>query len=239
MPNGSLDNHIFLKKSRGVSLTWEKLNEIALSIARGIEYLHEGCDVCILHFDIKPQNILLDHHFTPKIADFGLAKFYPKENDFLSISKERGTIGYIAPELISRNFGVISCKSDIYSFGMLILEMAGGRRNSDMRAARSSKAYFPSWVYDRIKAGEDLELLNFTEIDDAIARKLCIIGLWCIQMKPVDRPSMSKVVEMLEGSIDNLQLPPKPFFSSSQQNSMRVIESDSSSELQISESIEE
>ncbi|XP_024046705.1 rust resistance kinase Lr10 [Citrus clementina] len=215
MPNGSLDRHIFPKESRGQSFSWEKLHEVALGTARGIEYLHNGCDVCILHFDIKPHNILLDHNFIPKVSDFGLAKFHPKENDFVSISATRGTIGYIAPELISRNFGTVSCKSDVYGFGMVLLEMAGGRRNSNMNATRSSKAYFPSWVYDQLNKGGDLELQNVTEIESVIARKLCMIGLWCIQVKPADRPSMTKVLEMLEGSIDDLQMPPKPFFSSS------------------------
>lgn len=239
MPNGSLDRHIFPKESKGQTFSWEKLHEIALGAARGIKYLHNGCDVCILHFDIKPHNILLDHNFIPKVSDFGLAKFHPKENDFVSISATRGTIGYIAPELISRNFGTVSCKSDVYGFGMVLLEMAGGRRNSNMNATRSSKAYFPSWVYDQLNKGGDLELRNVTEIESMIARKLCMIGLWCIQVKAVDRPSMTKVLEMLEGSVDDLQMPPKPFFSSSRHISGREIESDFTTGLLVSESMEE
>ncbi|KAJ4709849.1 Receptor-like kinase [Melia azedarach] len=230
MPNGSLDRHIFSKKlGERQYFSWEKLQEIAIGTARGIEYLHGGCDVCILHFDIKPHNILLDRNFVPKVSDFGLAKFHPKENDFLSVSATRGTIGYIAPELISRNFGTVSSKSDVYSFGMLLLEMAGGRRNSDMRATRSSKAYFPSWVYDQLDTGGDLELRNVTESESTIARKLCIIGLWCIQVKAVDRPTMTKVVAMLEGNIEDLEMPPKPFFSSAREHiSGREIETESS-----------
>ena len=170
MPNGSLDRHIFSKENKGQTFGLEKPHEIALGTARGIEYLHNGCDVCILHFDIKPHNILLDHNFIPKVSDFGLAKFHPKENDFVSISDTRGTIGYLAPELISRNFGTVSCKSDVYGFGMVLLEMAGGRRNSNMHATRSSKAYFPSWVYDQLNKGGDLELRNVTEIESMIAR---------------------------------------------------------------------
>ncbi|KDO40238.1 hypothetical protein CISIN_1g048517mg, partial [Citrus sinensis] len=230
MPNGSLDRHIFSKENKGQTFGLEKPHEIALGTARGIEYLHNGCDVCILHFDIKPHNILLDHNFIPKVSDFGLAKFHPKENDFVSISDTRGTIGYLAPELISRNFGTVSCKSDVYGFGMVLLEMAGGRRNSNMNATRSSKAYFPSWVYDQLNKGGDLELRNVTEIESMIARKLCMIGLWCIQVKAADRPSMTKVLEMLEGSIDDLQMPPKPFFSSSRHISGRETESASLTE---------
>ncbi|XP_044489448.1 LEAF RUST 10 DISEASE-RESISTANCE LOCUS RECEPTOR-LIKE PROTEIN KINASE-like 2.5 [Mangifera indica] len=236
MPNGSLDKHIFSKGGKGKSFTWKKLHEIAIATTGAIEYLHGGCDVCILHFDIKPHNILLDHNFIPKVSDFGLAKFHPKENDFVSISVTRGTIGYIAPELISRNFGVISCKSDVYSFGMLLLEMVGGRKNSFSMETRSSKAYFPSWVYDQLKKGGDLELEDLAENEIGIARKLCIIGLWCIQVNAANRPSITKVREMLEGSIDDLQMPPKPFFSSSQHGSVKdeiLIELDSASSLEL------
>ncbi|XP_015651295.1 rust resistance kinase Lr10 isoform X2 [Oryza sativa Japonica Group] len=212
MPRGSLDKYIFSSKR---SFSWDKLNEIALGIARGINYLHQGCDMQILHFDIKPHNILLDDNFVPKVADFGLAKLYPRDNSFVPLNALRGTIGYIAPEMISRSFGVISSKSDVYSFGMLLLEMAGGRRNSDMHAGNSSQAYYPSWVYDRlieqqVGVGEisAATVANMHELE----RKLCIIGLHCIQMKSHDRPTMSEVIEMLEGGVVGLQMPPRPFF---------------------------
>ncbi|KAJ3692423.1 hypothetical protein LUZ60_012773 [Juncus effusus] len=134
MPNGSLDKYIFSRNgiTRRV-FTWAKLNQIALGVAHGIDYLHRGCEMQILHFDIKPHNILLDNNFNPKISDFSLAKLYPRDHSLLSLSAARGTIGYMAPELVSRSFGVISYKSDVYSFGMLLLEMAGGRRNADPR----------------------------------------------------------------------------------------------------------
>ncbi|KAL7260410.1 hypothetical protein ACSBR1_006135 [Camellia fascicularis] len=150
MPDGSLDKHIFLKKGKAQSFTLEKLLEIALGTARGIEYLHCGCDVCIFHFDIKPHNVLLNQNFVPKVTNFGLAKFYPKEYNTMSISITRGTIGYMAPEMISTNFGAISSKLDVYSFGILLLEMAGGRKNVDANAKSSRKVYFPSWVYDHL-----------------------------------------------------------------------------------------
>ncbi|URE47399.1 STYKc [Musa troglodytarum] len=219
MPGGSLDKHIFsASRSNHRRFTMEKLRDIALGVARGIDYLHHGCDMQIVHFDIKPHNILLDHTFTPKISDFGLAKLYPKDYSLISISAARGTIGYIAPELISRSFGVISHKSDVYSFGMLLMEMAGGRRNVNPKADKSSQIYYPSWIYDQLAVEEwarEPRLDGSTEID-AMERKLCMVGLWCIQMKSCDRPSMSRVVEMLEGDVNDLRMPPKPFFSSSQ-----------------------
>ncbi|KAF8657029.1 hypothetical protein HU200_060363 [Digitaria exilis] len=151
MPNGSLDKYIFSSER---SFSWDKLNEIVLGIARGINYLHQGCDMQIVHFDIKPENILLDNNFIPKVADFGLAKLSPRDNSFVPMSAMRGTIGYIAPEMISRCFGPISNKSDVYSFGMLLLEMAGGRRNSNPHAESSSQAYYPSWVYSQLSPQE-------------------------------------------------------------------------------------
>ncbi|URD74768.1 STYKc [Musa troglodytarum] len=98
MPNGSLDRYIFSSNlTRARTFTSEKLIDIAMGVARGIHYLHRGCDMQILHFDIKPHNILLDRNFTPKISDFGLAKLYPKGNSLVSVSAARGTVGYIAP----------------------------------------------------------------------------------------------------------------------------------------------
>ncbi|XP_015623665.2 LOW QUALITY PROTEIN: LEAF RUST 10 DISEASE-RESISTANCEUS RECEPTOR-LIKE PROTEIN KINASE-like 2.4 [Oryza sativa Japonica Group] len=209
MPNGSLEKYIFSPEK---SFSWEKLNEIALGIARGINYLHRGCEMQILHFDIKPHNILLDSKFIPKVADFGLAKLYPQDNSFVPVSAARGTIGYIAPEMISWSFGVISSKSDVYSFGMLLLEMVGGRRNSKQDMSSSSQAYYPSWVYNQLAQQELGEVVTSAFNMHELEKKLCIVGLHCIQMNSYDRPTMSEVIEMLEGDVDGLRLPSRPFF---------------------------
>ncbi|XP_006645443.1 rust resistance kinase Lr10-like [Oryza brachyantha] len=209
MPRGSLDKYIFSSEK---SFSWDKLNEIALGIARGINYLHQGCDMQILHFDIKPHNILLDANFVPKVADFGLAKLYPRDESFIPVSAARGTVGYIAPEMISRSFGVISSKSDVYSFGMLLLEMAGGRKNADPNAENSSQAYYPSRVYRQLTRQETGEITAAAADMHELEKKLCVVGLWCIQISPCDRPTMSEVIEMLEGGVDRLQVPPRPFF---------------------------
>ncbi|XP_074561803.1 LEAF RUST 10 DISEASE-RESISTANCE LOCUS RECEPTOR-LIKE PROTEIN KINASE-like 2.1 [Curcuma longa] len=216
MPNGSLDKYIFAPDgTNGHSFTSEKLIQIAIGIARGIDYLHQGCDMQILHFDIKPPNILIDKNFTPKISDFGLAKLYPKTNALVSISAAGGTIGYTAPELVSRSFGKISFKADVYSFGMLLMEMAGRRRNVDPLAGNSSRVYYPSWVYDKLtRPAQEVEIEEEFEIQN-LEKKLAIVGLWCIQMRPFDRPTMTRVIEMLEvEDVDCLPIPPKPFFSS-------------------------
>ena len=210
LPNESLEKFIFPKNGKNHSLGWLKLQDIALGIAKGIEYLHQGCDKRILHFDIKPHNILLDHNFNPKISDFGLAKLCSKEQSVVSMTTTRGTIGYIAPEVLSRNFGNITYKSDVYSFGMLLLEMVGGRKNIDVTVENTNQVYFPEWVYNHLNQGEELHIRIEEERDAEIAKKLTIVGLWCIQWHPVDRPSMKVVVQMLEKE-DNLIIPPNPF----------------------------
>ncbi|KAL3497739.1 hypothetical protein ACH5RR_040471 [Cinchona calisaya] len=211
MPNGSLDKFIFSSDHpNGEPLSWKKAFDIAIGVARGIEYLHQGCNMRILHFDIKPHNILLDENFIPKVSDFGLAKLYPLHNSVVSLTAIRGTLGYMAPELFYKNIGAISYKADIYSFGMLLLEMAGRRRNVNAHAEHSSQIYYPSWIYDKFDQGEDIEVGNIIEEDKVIARKLIMIALWCIQMIPNDRPSMREVLEMFKGDLETLQLPLKP-----------------------------
>ncbi|PNT28545.2 hypothetical protein POPTR_007G125600v4 [Populus trichocarpa] len=213
LPNDSLQKFISSANARNVFLGWERLHHIALGVAKGIEYLHQGCDQTILHFDIKPHNILLDNDFNPKIADFGLAKLCSKYKSAISMTTARGTVGYIAPEVFSRNFGNVSYKSDVYSFGMMVLEMVGGRKNVDDTAENGDQVYFPEWIYNLLEEGEDLRFQIEEEGDAEIAKKLAIVGLWCIQWNPVDRPSMKIVVQMLEGEGDRLSTPPNPLSS--------------------------
>ncbi|XVF19986.1 hypothetical protein REPUB_Repub11eG0158700 [Reevesia pubescens] len=217
MPNGSLEKFIFQEKKENIDrqLNWKTLYQIAVGIARGLEYLHRGCNMRILHFDIKPHNILLDDDFCPKISDFGLAKLCPQKESAISMTNARGTAGYIAPEVYSRNFGRVSHKSDVYSYGMMILEMVGGRRNINVEVDHTSEIYFPDWIYSRIELDEELGLQGIMDGDDQErVRKMVIVSLWCIQTDPSNRPPMSRVVEMMEGNIDSLTIPPKPFLSS-------------------------
>jgi len=210
MPNGSLNNFIF-SQERSVSLSWEKLHEISLGVAHGIEYLHRGCEMQILHFDIKPHNILFDENFAPKVSDFGLARLCPANESLKSLTAAGGTIGYMAPELFYKNIGRVSYKADVYSFGMLLLEMAGRRKNLNPLAERFSQIYWPDWVHDQVSNEKAIEIGDGgTEEEEKIVKKMIIAGLWCIQMNPLNRPAMNEVVEMLEGDMESLQLPPKP-----------------------------
>ncbi|EXB81113.1 putative receptor-like protein kinase [Morus notabilis] len=215
LPNDSLEKYISSSVSAGgknPSLSWKTLQDIALGIAKGIEYLHQGCDKRILHFDIKPHNILLDQNFVPKISDFGLAKLCSKDQSAVSMATARGTLGYIAPEVFSRNFGNVSYKSDVYSFGMLLLEMVGGRRNINATdQGNMDGIYYPEWIYNLLE-GDDFRILIEEEGNANIAKKLAIVGLWCIQWHPVGRPTMKVIIQMLEGERE-LTMPPNPFTS--------------------------
>ncbi|KAL8457887.1 hypothetical protein ACS0TY_035664 [Phlomoides rotata] len=228
MPNGSLDKYIY-SQDRVNSLDWQTKYKITIGVARGIEYLHRGCDIQILHFDIKPHNILLDDKFIPKISDFGLAKVYSTEKKTVTLTAVRGTIGYVAPELINRGFGRVSYKADVYSFGMLLIEIVCLNKDL-MRNDGQSSQYFPDWIYDCFDQGRDIEIGKIEEDDGdenddtrKIARKMTIVALWCIQMNPDDRPSMNKVLEMLEGEVENLQIPQRPT-----QSTQVVLEEDQS-----------
>ncbi|KAH6807948.1 hypothetical protein C2S51_029056 [Perilla frutescens var. frutescens] len=184
MPNGSLDKYLNQSKSILIKLDSQKLHKIALGVAKGLQYLHTGCTTRIVHFDIKPHNILLDEDFCPKISDFGLAKPCKKKQSIVSMPETRGTYGYIAPEVYSRSLGGVSHKSDVYSYGMMLFDMVGARKLVVDHGAQalilsgSTDNYFPDKIYKKAK--------------------------------PSDRPSISKVIEMLEGSLKSIQIPPNP-----------------------------
>jgi len=212
MENGSLDKFISSKKSS--TMDWRELYGIALGVARGLEYLHHGCRTRIVHFDIKPQNVLLDDNLSPKVSDFGLAKLCERKESILSLMDTRGTIGYIAPEVFSRVYGRVSHKSDVYSYGMLVLDIIGARNKTSTEDTTSSTSsmYFPEWIYrdlEKAHNGKSIETAISNE-EDEIAKKMTLVGLWCIQPWPLDRPAMNRVVEMMEGNLDALEVPPRP-----------------------------
>jgi len=231
MPNGSLDKFIYKSEFPNAicDFDWNTLFRISIGIARGLEYLHQGCSSTILHLDIKPQNILLDDDFCPKISDFGLAKICQKKDSIVSILGARGTIGYMAPEAFRRSFGGVSYKSDVYSYGMLILEMIGGRKNYDTGGSCSSEMYFPDWIYKDLEQGNTLlNCSTISEEENDMIRKITLVSLWCIQTKPSDRPPMNKVIEMLQGPLSSVSSPPKPVLYSPERPQLQVSDMSSS-----------
>ncbi|KAJ6807765.1 G-type lectin S-receptor-like serine/threonine-protein kinase SD2-5 [Iris pallida] len=198
MPKGSLERWIFPNSKGGHQLDWNQRFNIALGTAKGLAYLHEDCDVKIVHCDIKPENVLLDDNFVAKVSDFGLAKLMTREQSHV-FTTMRGTRGYLAPEWITSY--AISEKSDVYSFGMVLLEIIGGRKNFDP-SETSEKAHFPSYAFKKMEEGKLKEIfdsrLALSDKDDRVETAIKV-ALWCIQEDLSSRPSMSKVVQMLEG----------------------------------------
>lgn len=206
MPNGSLDAHLFGNKSD--TLDWKTRFQIALGTARGLAYLHEKCRDCIIHCDIKPENILLDAAFCPKVADFGLAKLMGREFSRV-LTTMRGTRGYLAPEWIS---GLpITSKADVYSYGMMLFEVISGRRNSE-QSADGKIFFFPTWAAKKVIEGDVLSLLDHKLESNAVMDELiraARVATWCIQDDEDDRPSMGQVVQILEGVLE-VNTPPVP-----------------------------
>ncbi|XP_042756055.1 G-type lectin S-receptor-like serine/threonine-protein kinase At2g19130 [Lactuca sativa] len=206
MANGSLDTHLFHGKQ---VLNWETRYQIALGIARGLVYLHEKCRDCIIHCDIKPENILLDAEFCPKIADFGLAKLVGR--DFSRVlTTIRGTRGYLAPEWLS---GVaVTTKADVFSYGMMLFELVNGKRNAE-QSEDSRSPFFPCLVSNVLKVGGDILSLVDSRLNREASveevSKICKVACWCIQDEEDRRPSMSSVEQILEGVMD-VNMPPIP-----------------------------
>ncbi|XXG73732.1 hypothetical protein AAC387_Pa07g2593 [Persea americana] len=200
MPNGSLDSHLF--RDSAETLDWGTRYQIALGTARGLAYLHEECIDCIIHCDIKPENILLDNKFCPKVADFGLAKLLGREFSRV-LTTMRGTRGYLAPEWISGQ--AITPKADVFSFGMMLFEVISGRRNSE-HSEDEKIVFFPIWAASRMAEGEVISLLDSRLEGNAIVEELqraLRVACWCIQDDENHRPSMGQVVQMLEGVLDS------------------------------------
>ncbi|KAL7240373.1 hypothetical protein ACSBR2_006092 [Camellia fascicularis] len=125
--------------------------------------------------------------------------------EFINKLEARGTVGYIAPEVFCRNFGGVSHKSDVYNYRMMILEMVGGRKRIDVRVDQTTEIYFAKWIYKHLELNEEPGLHdNVNDEANESVRKMIIVGLWCIQTDPSHRSSMSRVVEMLEGSLESL-----------------------------------
>ncbi|PIA34240.1 hypothetical protein AQUCO_03800078v1 [Aquilegia coerulea] len=216
MPNGPLST--FLRKN-SQTLSWDVRFRVAVGVAKAIAYLHEECRDCIIHCDIKPENILLDEEFTAKVSDFGMARLIGRDFSRVLIS-QRGTMGYVAPEWMS---GVaITAKADVYSYGMTLLEIIAGRRNvetepsggkGDVREGTTEeKWFFPPWAAHKIIEGNVASIVDDRLVgayNTVEAERVALVAVWCIQDEESTRPTMGTVVKMLEGTVE-VTVPPPP-----------------------------
>ncbi|KAB1216938.1 hypothetical protein CJ030_MR4G016049 [Morella rubra] len=185
---------------RSLNLDWPTRFDICMGIARGLAYLHEESRVRIVHRDVKASNILLDSDFVPKISDFGLAKLYDDKKTHIS-TRIAGTIGYLAPEYAMR--GHLTEKADVFSFGVVALEIVSGRPNSDS-SLEEEKLYLLEWAWHLHENRRDIELLDsqLPSYSEEEAKRVIRVGLLCSQSSPTLRPSMSRVVAMLSGDAE-------------------------------------
>ncbi|KAG7956250.1 hypothetical protein I3843_11G114800 [Carya illinoinensis] len=209
MPNKSLESFIF-DQTKGKLLDWRKRIDIIGGIAKGLLYLHEDSRLRVIHRDLKASNILLDMEMNPKISDFGLARSFQGDQIVSKTHRIVGTYGYMSPEYAVH--GQYSVKSDVFSFGVLVLEILSGKKNRgfcDPDHLNLLGHAWRLWIVDRA-----MELID-ESVGDAHTRsevlRLIQVGLLCVQQRPEDRPNMSYVVLMLSSEV-LLPIPRQPGF---------------------------
>ncbi|GKV37083.1 hypothetical protein SLEP1_g45151 [Rubroshorea leprosula] len=207
MENNSLARALFGPEECRLKLDWPTRQKICIGIARGLAYLHEESRLKIVHRDIKATNVLLDKDLNPKISDFGLAKLDEEDNTHIS-TRIAGTMGYMAPEYATR--GYLTDKADVYSFGIVALEIVSGRSNTISKTKENS-FYLIDWALLLKEKGNLLELVDprlGSNYNKNEAIKMINVVLLCTNPAPTARPIMSSVVSMLEGktNVDELSL---------------------------------
>ncbi|XP_039169845.1 putative receptor-like protein kinase At4g00960 [Eucalyptus grandis] len=209
VPNSSLDQVIFDPLKR-VNLNWDRRYKIIMGVIRGMLYLHEDSRLRIIHRNLKASNILLDLDMNPQISDFGMARLFELDQTQAETNRIVGTHGYMAPEYV-RN-GNFSIKSDVFSFGVLILEIISGQRNN--HCVDNNIEILISYVWKNWREGSISNIIDpFITSGSSTEIERCIhIGLLCVQENAASRPTMASVLLMLNSHLVDLQVPSRPAF---------------------------
>ncbi|KAK6917523.1 Protein kinase domain [Dillenia turbinata] len=197
--NNSLDRALLDSNHKAIKLDWQRRSNICMGTAKGLKYLHEEVEPHIVHRDIKASNILLDRDYNPKIGDFGLAKFFPDTITHIS-TRIAGTTGYLAPEYALG--GQLTLKADVYSFGVLIIEIISGCRSSKANYGEEEK-FLLEWAWQLYKEGKLLQLVDpeLEEYPEEEVIRFLKVALFCTQSTASRRPQMRQVVDMLSRNI--------------------------------------
>jgi serine/threonine protein kinase len=226
LSNGSLDKWIF-QQSPVFTLSWKTRRHIILAIARGLSYLHEECEEKIAHLDIKPQNILLYDIFNAKVSDFGLSKMINRDQSKV-MTRMRGTRGYLAPEWLGSK---ITEKADIYSFGIVMIEIICGRENLD-ESQPDESIHLISLLQEKARCGQLSDLVDSSSNDMKFHLEEVVeamkVSTWCLQVDSSRRPLLSTVAKVLEGVMSMETTPDCTFVPSFASNKTNVAGSTSS-----------
>ncbi|XP_073272139.1 probable L-type lectin-domain containing receptor kinase S.7 [Primulina huaijiensis] len=239
MPNGSLDNVLYPDSENGNPLKWSYRYNIAVGLASALTYLHQECEQQVIHRDIKTSNIMLDVNYGARLGDFGLARLMDHGKSPVS-TLTAGTMGYLAPEYLQ--YGIATEKTDVFSYGIVVLELACGRRPIEKEEESQRMVNLVDWVWRLYSEGKIVKAADVRmkgEFEEEEMKKLLVLGLSCANPDSMERPTMRKVFQILNNEAEPLVVPrakPSLTFSNSLPLSINEIVSDSEEEFGIIES---